>query len=261
MSIEGTVVEAATTIESEEKDTPPVRPRPSSSRVTLVVLALVLAPVVAVCVSLIGRHYHPGGDQALELLRIDDVGTKHTPLLGPWSRWGWAHPGPALFWLLTPFYRVFGETGVPIGMGILNGLAIVGVIVVAHRRGGYELAALAGLMTALLVRALGLSLVVDIWNPWAAFLPFVLFLMLVWSALCRDWLMLPIAVFVGSCVVQTHAGYLPLVGPLLVLALGPRSSTSSGRVPRPNSVIGRSVASPSLARSRSWSGCRRWCSS
>jgi hypothetical protein len=74
-------------------------------------------------------------------------------------------------------------------------------------------------MMALLVRALGISLLVDIWNPWAAFLPFVFFVMLAWSALCRDWLMLPIAVAVGSFVVQTHAGYLPLVGPLLLIAL------------------------------------------
>src|SRR5262249_14357092 len=98
----------------------------------------------------------------------------------------------------------------------INALAIAGVILVAHRRGGLTLAALAGLMVALLVRSLGVSLIVDIWNPLAAFFPFVLFLMLAWAVLCRDWLMLPIAVFVGSCVVQIHAGYLPLVVPLLL---------------------------------------------
>ena len=191
------------------------KPRRSRLWLTVLVLVLVLAPVVAVCVSVIGRHWHAGGDQALEMLRVEDVGTSHTPLLGAWSRWGWAHPGPALFWALSPFYRVFGETGVPIGMGVLNGAAIVGVVLVAHRRGGTELAALAGLVMALLIRSLGVSLLVDIWNPWAAFLPFVLFVMLSWAVLCRDWAMLPIAVFVGSCVVQIHAGYLPLVAPLL----------------------------------------------
>ena len=191
------------------------KPRRSRPWLTVLVLVLVLAPVLAVCVSVIGRHWHTGGDQALEMLRIEDVGTSHTPLLGAWSRWGWAHPGPALFWALSPFYRVFGETGVPIGMGVLNGAAIAGVVLVAHRRGGSELAALAGLMMALLIRSLGVSLLVDIWNPWAAFLPFVMFVMLAWAVLCRDWAMLPIAVFVGSCVVQIHAGYLPLVAPLL----------------------------------------------
>ena len=80
--------------------------------VTVVVIVLVLAPVVAACISLLGRHWHAGGDQALEMLRIEDVGTRHTPLLGAWSRWGWAHPGPVLFYALAPFYRLFGETGV-----------------------------------------------------------------------------------------------------------------------------------------------------
>jgi hypothetical protein len=220
MTIDGTVIDAeAVSEDGGEQDASPRRSRLPRSWPTLLIGALVLAPVAAVCASLIGRHYLPGGDEALELLRIEDVGTRHTPLLGAYSRWGWAHPGPALFWALAPFYRLLGATGVPIGMGILNGLAIAGVIVVAHRRGGYELAALAGLMMALLVRAFGLSLLVDIWNPWAAFLPFVLFVMLAWSAICRDWVMLPLAVFVGSFVVQAHAGYLPVVGPLLGIAL------------------------------------------
>ena len=133
----------------------------------------------------------------------------HTPLLGAWSPWGWAHPGPVLFYALAPFYRVFGETGVLVGMGLLNAAAIAGVIVVAHRRGGVELAALAGLMMALLVHSLGVSLLVDIWNPFAAFLPFVLFVMLAWGVLCRDWMLLPVAILVGSSVVQIHAGYIP----------------------------------------------------
>jgi hypothetical protein len=203
----------------EELDAQPLKPRRSRPWVTLLVLVLVLAPVIAACISVIGRHWHAGGDQALEMLRIEDVGTSHTPLLGAWSRWGWAHPGPALFWALAPFYRAFGETGVPIGMGVLNVLAIAGVIVVAHRRGGYELAALAGLMVALLIRSFGLALLVDIWNPWAAFLPFVLFVMLAWAVFCRDWAMLPLAVLVGSVVAQIHAGYLPLVIPLLAFAI------------------------------------------
>jgi hypothetical protein len=72
-------------------------------------------------------------------------------------------------------------------------------------------------MVALLAHGMG-ALVVDPWNPWAAFFPFVVFLLLVWSVLCGDVVMLPIAVAIGSFSVQTHAGYLPLVGGLLLLA-------------------------------------------
>ena len=51
-----------------------------------------------------------------------------------------------------------------------------------------------------------------------AFLPFVCFLGLVWLTVCGEVGALPIAVGLGSFVVQTHFGYLPLVAGLLVVA-------------------------------------------
>jgi hypothetical protein len=185
-----------------------------------VALALAVLPAVAAAASVLGYHWHASGDQALELLRIGDVGGRHTPLVGAWSRWGWAHPGPMLFWLLAPFFWVFGATGVLVGTGLLNALAAGGAVLVGYRRGGVHLALLIALLEALLAHALGLGLLVDPWNPWAAFLPFVLFLLLVWCVLCDDFVMLPLAVAVGSFSLQTHAGYLPLVGGLLVVAAG-----------------------------------------
>ena len=181
------------------------------------VAIIVAAPVVGAVISLLGRHWYAGGDQALELLRISDVGGSHTPLLGAWSRWGWAHPGPLLFWLLAPFYRVFGQTGVLTGMAVVNLVCMIAAVLLAYRRSGARLAVLVGLMVALLAHG-SHARVVDPWNPWAAFFPFILFLLLVWSVLCDDVVMLPVAVAIGSFLVQTHAGYLPLVAGLLVLA-------------------------------------------
>jgi hypothetical protein len=174
--------------------------------------------VVIAVISLLGRHWYPSSDQAFEMLRIHDVGGSHTPLVGAWSRFGWAHPGPLLFWLLAPFYRMFGVTGVPAGVGLINVVCIIVTIVVAHRRGGVQLAALVGLMISLLAYTNGYDTLLDPWNPWAAFLPFVAFLVLVWSVLCGDLLMLPVAVVAGSFAAETHAGYLPLVAGLLLLA-------------------------------------------
>jgi hypothetical protein len=82
------------------------------------------------------------------------------------------------------------------------------------------LAAFAGVIVALLERALGLDFLIDPWNPRVVLLPFLLFIMLVWSVLCDDLLWLPVAVAVGSYIVQTHVGYLPMIGGLLVLAFG-----------------------------------------
>ncbi|HEV7524669.1 MAG TPA: hypothetical protein VGP92_06870 [Acidimicrobiia bacterium] len=183
-------------------------------------------PFLGAVISVIGRHWNPSSDQALELLRIRDVGGSHTPLLGAWSRWGWAHPGPALFWTLTPFYRVLGNDGVLVGVGLINLTAAIGVVLVGYRRGGYVGALVAGFTVALVVNALGLGLLIEPWNPWVAFLPFVLYLGLVWSVVGGDLATLPFAVGVGSFVVQTHVGYLPMVGGLGLLAVGSVAAAS-----------------------------------
>jgi hypothetical protein len=182
-------------------------------------VALVAVPFVAVVISLVGHPWHPSGDQAVELLRIRDVGGRHTPLLGMSSRWGWAHPGPLLFWLLWPFYRVLGTNGVLVGVAAVNLASVVGFVLVAYRRGG-DLGALLGGLTALLVvHAVGPDLLIDPWNPWVAFLPFVWFLGLVWLTTCGEAGAPAMAVGVGSFVVQAHFGYAPLVAGLLILAV------------------------------------------
>jgi hypothetical protein len=180
-------------------------------RVLFLVLACVLLPLAVTLASLLGAHWHPSGDTALEVLRIRDVGGRHTPLTGVQSRFGWDHPGPAMFWLLAPFYWVRGDTGILFGVGLLNGLALAGAVIVAWRRGGQAFTVIVGIGALLLERALGSSLLVDAWNPWASVLPFLAYVLLAWSVAERDFIALPWTVGVGSFLVQTHVGYAPLV--------------------------------------------------
>ena len=88
------------------------------------IFVLVLAPLVAVLVALVvsGRAggWHPASDVAVEVLRIREVGGRHTPLVGVHSRYGWDHPGPVLFWALAPFSWLFGTAGVLVGVVVLN---------------------------------------------------------------------------------------------------------------------------------------------
>jgi hypothetical protein len=183
----------------------------SDRRVLLVVLACVLLPLVVTLVSLVGAHWHPSSDTALEVLRIRDVGGRHTPLTGVQSRFGWDHPGPAMFWLLAPFYRVLGDTGILFGVGVLNGCALAGAVMLAWRRGGPALTVIVGIGALLLERALGSNLLIDAWNPWISVLPFLAFVLLAWSVAERDFVAVPWAVGAGSFLVQTHVGYSPLV--------------------------------------------------
>ncbi len=190
----------------------PVRHAPRPSRVGVYgLIVLVLVPLVATLLSLLGTHWHPSSDDALIVLRIREVGGRHTPLTGVHSRFGWDHPGPALFWLLAPFRWIAGNNGVLFGVACINGAAIVGALLVARRRAGLSFVIVLWVAILVLTRALGSTLLIDPWNPWIAVLPFLLYMLLAWSVADRDLVALPLLVAVGSFLVQTHVGYVPLV--------------------------------------------------
>jgi DNA-binding transcriptional regulator of glucitol operon len=185
----------------------------------LPVAAILLAlPLIIAIVSLIGYHWHPASDLALEVLRIRDVGGHHTPLVGAQSRFGWDHPGPLMFWLFAPFNWLLGQTGLLAGTALFNAAALVGSLLVARRRGGPALVALVAIVGALLTHALGPDLLIEPWNPWVPVLPFLLFVMLAWSVAEQDWPTLPWLVGIGSFVVQTHVGYAPVTVGLFAIA-------------------------------------------
>jgi hypothetical protein len=69
---------------------------------------------------------------------------------------------------------------------------------------------------------MGSEMLFDPWQPHAVMLPFLLYVVLVWSVTCGDAIALPIAAFAGSLVVQTHLSYaviVPLVGVWAVVGL------------------------------------------
>ena len=58
--------------------------------------------------------------------------------LGPFDRYGWSHPGPAYFYLLSIAYRLIGSGAQAqfIGATAINALASFGVVWVVKRRVG-----------------------------------------------------------------------------------------------------------------------------
>lgn len=182
--------------------------------VGLLSILVAAAPALAATVSLLGAGWFLNGDQAIEMLRTSDVGGPHTPLVGAWSRWGWAHPGPAIFWLMAPLHRLMGDDGALVTVGLLAAVCAGGVVVVAIRRGGTALGAITALGVVTFVSAFGLDRTLDPWNPFVALMPFLLFAFLVWSIASDDLILAPLAVLVGSLCIQSHVGYLPLVAGL-----------------------------------------------
>ncbi len=193
-----------------------------SGRAAAALSAIAMVPLVVGLVSLVTRlrTWYPAGDLAVTELTTRDVGI-HSVLLGPYSRFGWHHPGPALFYLLAVPYRLMGGSsiGLSLGAAALNLAAVVGIAIVAWRRGGAAMLVSTLLSLELLFAALGPEKLRDPWNPLVTILPFALFLLVVWSVACGDRWWLPLCAAIATLLVQSHLGYvLSVVGILVVCA-------------------------------------------
>jgi hypothetical protein len=186
----------------------------------LVALALVPLAVSAVTLTIHRDRYFPTGDLATSELIVRDIG-HHPVLYGLWSRSNWSHPGPMLWYLLWPLYRLTGSTGAGLALAalVINGVAIAGIAYLARRRGGTPLLVISLLGCALLVRTLGAGFVGNYWNLYITTLPFALLLFLVWSLACGDRWALPATGVVATFLVQTHVGFVPLAVALVACGL------------------------------------------
>ncbi len=184
-------------------------------------LALALAPFVVGLIAVTFGDYHPVSDVALVELRVRDVFTGDVSLVGPYSRFGWNHPGPALFVGLAIPYVLTGQSSSALLAGALlfNAAAVTGIAVVARRRGGIVGTAWLLLVTSVLALALGGEVIRSPWNPYVTVLGFLLFCLLAWSVTDLDVWAAPFAVGLGSVIVQTHVSYALVVAVLGSAAL------------------------------------------
>ncbi|MDQ3384598.1 MAG: hypothetical protein M3503_01090 [Actinomycetota bacterium] len=188
-------------------------------RLVWALLALSVLPLVVsagLLVFDVGASYRAAADWALIEMQIRDIG-REPVLTGLYSRSEWSHPGPAQFFLLAPFYWLTGGAsfGTWLGALVVNAGALLGMGLVARRRGGTPLLLITILAGSLLVRTLGADFVRDPWNCYMTVLPFGLAVFLAWSLTAGDSWGLPLAVGVTSFVAQAHVGYVVLAVPLL----------------------------------------------
>lgn len=181
----------------------------------------VLIPVVVATVRAAQRGWRPVGDNGYFLIRSRDVLTSHHPLLGTWTSasqntaTNFNNPGPLLFDLLALPTKLGGSIGLAIGAAALNGLSLVGIALMARRRGGPVVGMAAVLVSGLLCSSMGSELLYDPWQPHSLLLPFLFGLICTWSLVDGDVVALPWALGVGSLLIQTHLTYA-----VLVVALG-----------------------------------------
>lgn len=190
---------------------------------------LVIAPVgvafVVLLVAMARERWYPTGDLGQAELHVRGF-LRHPPLVGAAGRIGTiteqgSHPGPSFWVLLYPTYLLFGRSslGMMAGMVVLHAGAIIASVWVALRVGGRSLALLTAVAIGIVVRAAGAEFFVEPWNPWAAIIPFLCFVLLVAGVLAGHRWMFVGAIAVGSHCVQSHVGYAVLVGALCLLAL------------------------------------------
>ena len=206
---------------SHEADAPAeARRRWRPDPVVCVAAALVLVPTIAAMVSALRNPYGPTNDWALLELQVRDVGTGDTPLLGAWSRFGWDHPGPLMFYALAAFYRLVpGENGLLFAAAAVNFVAVAGAAAVTFASTRAR-ALVTLLCLALLQLGLGIVNMSDPWNPTLPILPFALYaLVCIEIALGgRRW-RVPVAAGLAAFVVQSHVGFAQPVAALLLTAL------------------------------------------
>ncbi len=195
---------------------------PLRARLLLGLLAVV--PVVPAIIVLLGDlsapgRYFPYGDNAIIELQVRGVGHESV-LLGPYSRFGWNHPGPLLYYVLVLPYRLLGSSSAAIAIGtlLLAGASLVTIALLVRRHAGTAAALWTLLVLAVMVRLLEPGFLRDPWNPELPLLPFAAVVFLCWAATQGDRWALPVAALPASLAVQSHVGY--LVGVAFVVVLG-----------------------------------------
>jgi hypothetical protein len=189
--------------------------------------ALVLAlPLLVAVVQMRQPTWRPVLDLAMTELRVRDVGTRHTPLIGLPGRIGQtleeqgSHPGPLSFYALAPTYRLLGSSAwaLQVATVVLHLAALATALALARRRGGPVLVGGVALAISLLVAGYGAGALTEPWNPYMPLIWWIVLLLAVWSVLSDDLVGLPVAVAAGSFCAQTHVPYLTMTVGLGALA-------------------------------------------
>jgi hypothetical protein len=191
------------------------------AHLSVIALALPLAIGLIRLVVALPRPFLSGGDVAfIELAIRRALGGDE--LLGPYSRFGWHHPGPAMFYIFSPVYALSGARSRALFLDawLLNGTCALGAVLVLRHRLGERSARLGAAVIGMLLVLLGFKELINPWNPSLLCLPLLLLLVLSADAAAGSAWSLAGAAVVGSFLVQTHLGLLPVVGVALACAAG-----------------------------------------
>jgi hypothetical protein len=189
------------------------------------VLAVAIVAVSILTTARGAAPVYPVSDNALiELATINALEGRQ--LYGPYSRYGWQHPGPLLFYLLAPFYAAAGSrtAGLAAGALAINLAALAVALWVLIRHAGPALTVSFTALFALYVARVP-GLVVSSWNAHATIFASAAVLVISAVVAAGQIRLLPLFFAVASFVLQTHVATFPLVAvtaALVAAAIGRR---------------------------------------
>lgn len=161
----------------------------------------------------------PESDYAVIDLSVLNVLRGAQPV-GMYSRFGWHHPGPLYFALLSPFYWLSGLRHFAINAGVvtLNVACVLGVFAILRRQ---KMAAATTVAAAIVFGAYLLGsrdLLASPWTPHVVLLPLALLMIASAALACGQLWALPVAALCASFVIQTHLGSALCVGVVVAVA-------------------------------------------
>jgi len=163
----------------------------------------------AILVARGGRPVTPVSDTAV-IESFTLYASRAQLLVGPYSRYGWHHPGPLYFYLLAPVYTLAGSStpGLSAGALLINVASIVVLAWVLMRTAGGWLTVAVTASMAVYVWRLA-PLLVSPWNPLVVVLPLAAFTIVAAAVASGDHRLAPVGVALASFVMQTHLGVVP----------------------------------------------------
>jgi hypothetical protein len=178
------------------------------------------------------------GDGAALELRVFNA-LHGIQLLGPYSLFGWSHPGPAYFYLAAPFYALLGERGPALNVFALtvNAVTAVALVLAIHRLLGSVTAWIAAALLAAYILVGAPFLIANEWNPILPMLPLALLTFLVVPLAVGESTGLPIVALIASAIVQTHVGYGAPIATLLAVAFVARRRSERRPISRGARII------------------------
>ncbi len=188
-------------------------------------LSLALSPLIAVCLLTLGAgtvDLALEGDHAMLDISTRNAATGRS-LLGPYSRFGFNHPGPLYLFLRMPvmFASGFLSSSHYVTVAALIAASVAAAFLIILRMSGGTTATAFCLATLVYLAVTPPIEWLQDWNPFVIAFPFLLYSVSIASVGAGRCRWLPVAVFSSSLVAQTHIGGAPVVAAMAVAASVP----------------------------------------